>query len=295
MRFILTTIAAGALAVSTALAVTPTGAGFIDRYGSPVTVQTTQTGFGDNQSELNALFAGGDTSQICLGISGNMEGNGNAVVILLDTRAGGDEVFGATTPDLGGTHKIRNGYGRLTFDEGFRPDVALSFDRWNGGPGNDNVYGNYVNLLTGENGYLGSAPVDGGAGGTEAGIPFALNNTNLAGVNGTGAGTLGEPALVSTGLEVCVDGGFLGLDPSLAQYRAMVYLVGGNGDYFSNQFLPGIPGIGNLAGGPVDFRQFQGNQYVSLRVTGGVIPEPGTMGLLAAAVLPLLGLRRRMR
>jgi hypothetical protein len=76
----------------------------------------------------------------------------------------------------------------------------------------------------------------------------------------------------------------------------------GNGDnnYLSNQILGGLAaGTGNLGGdgaggftgslSGVDFTQFAGNQYFTIRV----VPEPSSLTLFALGSLALLARSRR--
>lgn len=72
-------------------------------YGPALVLQTTPTGFGNNFSELNGLYAKifADGS-IRLMFTGNLEGNGNGLVVFVDSTAAG-----SVATDLGG------GFGRL--------------------------------------------------------------------------------------------------------------------------------------------------------------------------------------
>ena len=59
-------------------------------YAFTLGVQDTPTGFGDNQSELNAAYADVlANGSVRLMLTGNLETNGNGMVIFFDSRAGG--------------------------------------------------------------------------------------------------------------------------------------------------------------------------------------------------------------
>ena len=101
-----------------------TGADIPTRFGptSLLATQTRPTGFGNNQSEINQLFARSDGTNLHIGITGNIEQNGNALVLLLDTRAGGNNTLNYTGGDGGNRINELNGD---TFDTGFNPDFIL--------------------------------------------------------------------------------------------------------------------------------------------------------------------------
>ena len=86
-------LAAAALATFASAAgaqVTVDGTVTTGEYGAPLALQTTQTGYGNNFSELDGAYANytvGGAAE--LAITGNLEGNSNGFVIFLDRKSGG--------------------------------------------------------------------------------------------------------------------------------------------------------------------------------------------------------------
>ena len=286
MRLGIAILAAGSLLAAPAIASTPLdGANLHAKFGGTgLVLQTTGTGFGNNYSELDQLWATNDAGGLHVGISGNMENNGNTVVVLFDTVAGGSSVLNAPGSP------IANRNGNITFDDDFMPDYGVVFNNYQG-----TMYCNEANFAAGTSGYIGNAPVGGGPGGSDPMVQFALNNTNTAGVNGT-FDPAGDANTADTGLEMIIDNARLGLPAGGGCVKMLAYLAGTDCNYMSNQFLVPIPanladGGGNYGNLPIDLRTF-GNarkHYVAVNC----VPEPGSLGFLAAGLLPLLGLRRR--
>jgi hypothetical protein len=128
-------------------------------------------------------------------------------------------------------------------------------------------------------------------------INVGYDNSNTAGVaGGTGAANQAAAAAVTTGLELGValsDLGYAG-----GPIHVMVGQNGGGHDYWSNQFLSGLPtglmngsgggsGTGNLGGdgngnftgtAAVNMNNYAGNQYFT------IVPEPTTLLLAGLAV-----------
>lgn len=252
-------------------------------YGPAVAVQDTPTGFGDNFSELNAAFAKLDGGNLSLLLTGNLEGNGNAIVLFVDSRAGGaiaeadvngfgtiGSIGGARSDDWGndtdGSENVSPNTPSI-LDPGFNPDFAIEINRFGGG----NYFSNVIDFtLPNEPNpdrdiYIGDNPADGttatttysradtnvakGHGGT---IQHAFNNSNTAGVFGfdfgSPPGALGDPLSATTGYEIMMSAGFLANDGQ--PIRIMAFITNDGGNYLSNQFLgaAGLNGATNLAG-----------------------------------------------
>ncbi|HEY3265670.1 MAG TPA: PEP-CTERM sorting domain-containing protein [Armatimonadota bacterium] len=280
MRLPIALIAAGAILAAPAAAALD-GKDLPSKFGgAALATQTNGTGFGDNYSEADQLFGESAVAGVHIGVTGNIEQNGNPLILFLDTMAGGSNVLNAA----GGTYKVTNANG-LTFDDDFAPDFAVEVDAFGG-----QLYGNYINLQTGENAYVGQSKIQptgsGDYGFLNPAISFAYDNSNTAGVtasDATGAAT------ATTGIEFLLDPTFFGLAPG-ASFKLLALFNGQGGDYLSNQFLPGLPaGTGNL-GNPknVDLRQYAGNQFVTVPGGGGAVPEPASLSLLAFGLLPLI-------
>ncbi|HEY7087842.1 MAG TPA: hypothetical protein VH518_07105 [Tepidisphaeraceae bacterium] len=255
-------------------------------FNVTLATQTNTTGFGDNQSELNQglarLSAGGELQ---LMLTGNLEANGNGLVIFLDTKAGGvvasttaggygvfGSVGGQRTDDWGtdtdgGATVLPTPNGPSVVSPGFNPDMSIELNAGGGGP---NYFISVIdmtvpnepnanrdiflpdpadNTRSGQfNGPSVTSTYLRDSGATNAGtVTFAFNNTNTAGVNGDGnpAG-LGDPATATTGFESLLSTLFLNADPGVP-IKLMAFITNGGGDFLSNQFLPGLPlGTGNL-------------------------------------------------
>jgi hypothetical protein len=268
-------------------------------YGAPVSVQDTQTQFGDsnlgqidyaNGSELDAAYAYLSGGVLYLGLAGNLESNFNKLEVFFDTRLGGQKQLRGDNPnvDFDGLNRMGDdGNGRgLNFDDGFEADYWMSVT---GGGGPYRMYGNYAEILTlggGAGYYLGSSAAGGGgvdgSGTNPFGINFTINNSNVAGVNGgTGAAS---GAGVATGVEMAIPLAAIG-SPS-GPFRITAFINGGGHDFVSNQVLAPI-GTGANLGEPrlVNFKIIPGNQFFT------VVPEPGT--LVALLICAGAALRRR--
>ncbi|MEQ9461431.1 MAG: dockerin type I domain-containing protein [Phycisphaeraceae bacterium] len=136
------------LSASQAMAGAPSGPfvdGFLetDFYGSALSVQNTNTGFGDsnlgqaefaNGSEINAFYAKVHDGMLYGFVAGNLESNFNKLVIVFDSVAGGvNQVLNDPSdplPDLDfGVDAFNDGLrslSGLTFDEGFEADYMMS-------------------------------------------------------------------------------------------------------------------------------------------------------------------------
>lgn len=292
-----------------------------DSYGLPVAVQDTPTGFGNNVSELDAAYARLDgLGNLSLLITGNLEGNGNGIVIFIDSRAGGGvastlmdgsgvlgSVGGTRIDDWGtdvdgGSGMNPTPGGGSILDLGFNPDIGIEINA----AGGASYYVNVIDLAIPNNGdpnvdfYLGTNALGGAAAAPQVylrpdmnaargylgAVTHAFDNSNSAGVTDlSAAGAL----TANTGAELQFSANFLAADPGHAM-KAMVVITNGGGEYLSNQLLgaaglagsPNLESAGGVGGIPLfDARQFVGNQFFHIPQ----VPEPegGALALLAVA------------
>lgn len=279
-------------------------------YGSPLSVQTVQTQFGDASDaaglggggELDAAYAKVADGRLYVLLTGNIEPNYNKVSLFIDSKAGGENTLSATPEyDFGNTSV---NYGGMTFDAGFEADYHM-YARWGGGAFevdivdrqggvNAAVPSNYGAATVGSGTGIQSGMVSAG-GFLSSDIPFGFNNTNVAGVaGGDQAADQVAAAAVTTGFEFSVLLSDLGVDSD----TILIHAAYGNGDhnYHSNQVLGGLtPPQGNLGGdgsggftgslSGIDFNQFAGDQFFAVTV-----PEPASLAILGLG--GLLALRR---
>jgi hypothetical protein len=294
MRLVLAAGAACAIAAP-ALAVPAVDGSILgDAYGPALSVQTVQTQFGDNFSELNAAYGVVDGGRLYLSLTGNLEDNFNKVEIFIDSIAGGENTL-TGAPGNDGTSAMTG----LTFDTGFDADYHLILRRGDfGGQRFDLDYAilgtpdfsSYSDIFGGVNEGSGVT----GTGANASPIEVGYDNSNVAGIlGGDGAADQAAALAVMTGLELSIDLADLG-SPSGA-FRIMAFVNNGDHNFASNQFLGGLmPPQGNLGGdgfgnftGSADFNlnDFAGDQYF-------VVPTPGTIGLMAFGSLTALRRRR---
>ncbi|MCA9239651.1 MAG: hypothetical protein KDA37_05615 [Planctomycetales bacterium] len=303
MRVLLFCVAA-CLVGATASAAVLDGSIAGDGYGLS-SVQTVETQFGDNFSELNAAWTRVESNTLYLTITGNLENNFNKLNIFFDTgAAGGQNVIGpdvnngGLNPDNDGwAGKYSGGGAGFTFDSAFSANYMMilrhnntQFDFDFTTVGNASVVESSIDIF-------GGAGVGANALVGASGIGVAYDDSNVAGVaGGTNAAIQADAIAVTTGIELAIPLAALG-NPNPADIKISAMVNGSNHDYLSNQFLGGLASpqgnlggdgggtfTGSLAG--IDLNQFAGNQYF------GVVPEPSALACLALAACGLLYRKR---
>ncbi len=170
-------------------------------YGAAHFIQTNYTGFGDNGdasdqggggSEIDGLYIMADATDLYIFVAGNIEANGNALDLYIDTDNGATGANSLGTGSGTGAYIIDAQSG-MVFDSGFAPNYVLSVDSEWVDP--DRLPRAYFGSFTGNNAavdLLGTITGYGAAGagaltGGDAGISasLAVNNSNIEGVGGS--------------------------------------------------------------------------------------------------------------
>jgi autotransporter-associated beta strand protein len=253
-----------ALAVSPVVKGAVTIDGSLDLVGEGYTryaTQTNNTQFGDatnpdgnstGGSELNAAYAKVENGKLYLFFAGNTEGNNsyNHLNVFIADGRPGQSTINAT----GGQGGITNMNGSK-FSPGFAATFALDLNA-GGAPCTGFVNTYNMTLGTAPSNYIGSyAANDGLTHSLTTGVQISLNNTNIAGVDGSAPSAANAAAAeaVTTGYEVAVPLSLLG-SPSGTDLKILADINGGGNSFLSNQFLPGLPVQGNIGNaGKFDF------------------------------------------
>ena len=286
------------MAVTGNFSTTPVNYGANTPGTGALSTQTINTSFGDstypvangpdaNGSELDAAYGVVQNGNLDLFFTGNMESNGNHIVVFIDDGAmSGGSPTGQNVVNISGGWTAA-GMNTSTFSPGFYADLLLDANDYHP---NGQMYVDQYKLTTSgsTNSYLGSVSAPMGIGhGTLGGIGFGLNNSNTAGVIGDangGAASASAAQAVGTGLEISIPMSALGNPTNI---KVLAAVEGNNDGFASNQFLPGLPAgtisIGNVATstppgpGPYSVAGMQGafnfstlaNEYFAVP-TGGV-------------------------
>ncbi len=219
-------------------------------FGNPVAVQTNYTGFGDRPasdiwgSEMNALYVKCVNGVLYIGITGNLEGNGNSFHLYIDTGRSDSNTFNLTT---GCINCSMQGMSGVIFEH--RPDYAIGVNRFRDDQGNDFIYIDIHDLLANTSTYVGAVAVDSGqsepqGGDNTAGLRVAFDSSNVQGVT-SDPNNIGDPLTATTGMEYAIPLSALG-NPQ-GEIKILAMLTGGadlgdpcRGTYLSNQSLPAL-------------------------------------------------------
>ncbi len=161
-------------------------------------IQGNYTGFGNETdgtvdgdgpngggSEIDGIYIAKDGTNLYIFVAGNLEFNGNAIDMYIDTGAGGDSTLGSAAGDGG---FIVDGQSGLVFDSGFDADYVFSVDSFD-----DDADGMTPNVPRAYFGGINSSIDDLGAlagwgaanaGALSGGISMGVDNSNVDGVIG---------------------------------------------------------------------------------------------------------------
>jgi hypothetical protein len=317
MRCFFSLLLVGILSLPAA-AITLDGSTSGDGY-SLAALQTVETGFGDNASELNAAWAKFEGGVLNLVFTGNLH-DFNKLSVFFDTVAGGQNTIGPDTNN-GGTNPPNDNWASelsgigpgtsgnpgpgFTFDTGFDPDYHFIARR---DGGNTQFDVDYAVIGGGALAFQSAGDIFGATAEGSApnvlptyGISVAANNSNVAGVlGGSGAAIAAAAMAVQTGVELSIPLSALGNPTVGSSIRISAFINGSNHDYLSNQILsgfvapqgnPGGDSVGGFTGdaSSLNLNTFAGAQYFELRV----VPEPTSLVLFGIAFAGLTFRRRR--
>lgn len=243
-------------------------------YGPVKALQTNGTTFGDNQNELNSAYATIRGNSLYVLLPGNLTGNKVMLFFDTDPYQGQQQLRGDNANvDFNALNAMED----LRFDGGFTADYFIGT-----GVFGSNAYLNYATLPTGGNGtggYLsGNNPpfthtLDFGGGVVG---DFSYNNTNTGGVTG---GSAAGAASATKGLEYRIPLSMLGSPGANTPIRIAAFIINGSNDFYSNQFLGGLPaGFGSLGNSDPDLSSFAGNQFFTVQRGDITISDFRTVG-----------------
>jgi hypothetical protein len=223
-------------------------------YGSPLFVQTINTGFGDanggddtSGSELDAVYTKVSGGNLYLFIAGALQNNGNVLDVFVAGGATGENTLSVPTG-----HNLGNMNGSV-FPPGFQ--ATWAFDMHDSG---GTLFSEEYTLTgTPAGGYVGALAESstGMAAGSDGGVAsLYFNNTLVStmGASGTALSGASSGANTTTGLEMVIPLSAIGYTSGTV--NVLLCINGGGNGYLSNQFLPGLAvGSGNLGSSTFNF------------------------------------------
>ncbi|MEM1164987.1 MAG: glycosyl hydrolase 53 family protein [Planctomycetota bacterium] len=210
--------------------------------------------------QLDALFLTQRSGGLHIGITGNLEDRGGALVVLLDLDPQGTQ--GQQVLDLpAGLPAGIPILDDMVLDPGFKPDLALAFNTWNGtmfvdridlGPSTQTTFLGSVVVGAGE-----SALINGT---NPHGIVVAHDNGNTAGIGSS----CGAPASATTGLEVFIPRGALASPLDQHAGIGVLTLILKREGVMTDQWLPPLPSNVTApfaVSSAIDLTTFPGTQH----------------------------------
>lgn len=284
-QFVRSVALAGALSAAAVSLAQPVidGMNIPSEFPAPLAVQRFATGFGDHNTtsqfgsgaELDALYVTNDGTNLYIGLTGNLENNGNGCLVFIDTNPNPSSVYTLFTIDIFSGDPVPGlprilagdnlfggpGFDDVTFDVGFAPDYCLS---WSGGsPLGSQTRSYYLLNLTAldpvsgglahTNTVLGlmtaGDPTASGAtpgtlsnffpGSVPGGALAAADNSNVDGVEGTAAPcppAVNDPLTATKGFEFAIPLSTLNIGAN--DEICILAIVSGDNGFISNHFLP---------------------------------------------------------
>ena len=239
---------------------------------SELSVQQTRTNWGTGNF-LGNLHAVQEGNLLHLHIGGRA--NGNAILLFIDAREGGQSFIPTGLITSGGEENSINNLGSsptsgLTFENGFTPELAIRI--W--GSGSESHVNRYQ-FASGTRTYSGRADNNTISDGPISGLRVnwadaaTLPDTNPAQYDHAGA---------NQGAEIALNLAALGVPTGSQQIKVMAMLVNGSSDYASNQVLGSrISSTSDIGGGrnSINFETEPGIQTLTIPVVGVDLPPDG--------------------
>ncbi|MEL6395253.1 MAG: alpha-amylase family glycosyl hydrolase [Planctomycetota bacterium] len=257
--------------------------------GALVVTQDTPTALGDNNLELNQLFAEFDalaSRNLHVGLTGNTDSGGSALCLFIDA----DPNAGVSSLDFTQLNPPPNAPLFLTgsvFDPGFEPETMILANQAGG-----TVYVDEFTLSAGGfvKTYRGSTPASGGSGvltgstTPRAGFQLAYDGGNLAGVT---TSSVAGADTATRGFEILLPNGLLAEAMTPCREIRVMAMLRPNYSANANQSLPGVANDSvNLD--PTRFDRIAGEQFVRIRVPGPADMDPGDGGATIFDIIAFL-------